>query len=780
MDNPFYTDGCAPIEPDELLPPTIKDAINLLRTAYPEIQIYLWDTHYIAIALAVSVSLPFEGPVNDVEVREEEPIILLLHRDYYPQYGTRVSSNRRDFPRDQLPHLYVTATSRPVTFCLHPESLDEWMVERTILDLVNRVRMWLFDAATDALITSGNTWDPIRIEQPLGVSVYSAGEMQHLIQKQWMRSHGDEGFSILRYKLFPHSSADPLADDASYTIEQIETISEEDASRTKGKIRSINEQYSPLAPSARHLLGMLIYAAKDPTCKIYFADIPKTLPHLVEWGADLGLPIAQALKLFQRKDYQRLLGLPIVGIPIILAIPRPINLTGVESNIELLNLIIRSDSETLITDGLWNGNAMVAPLLNFSPLDTSKAQELSRTKALGNPRMLIVGCGALGSKLVMHLARAGLTNMTLVDHDSLWPHNLVRHSLLAHGLGKNKADALCEEIAHMYGGQRKAKPEQCNGHDIFQDNKKHLLKGKDWFVDATASRAFQQTVAHSHISGRLRVMRAELVHEGQIGIMSIEGRDRNPRLDDIEAHLFTLAYESDCLSEWLRAESFAAEPVLQSEGIAVGMGCHTFTMQMADDVISSHAALISMGFRRQLQEASNAGCLQVSYLDQDGNMSTQRIPIPQFQNLQAENDATWEIRIADPVRQAILMAVEESGANETGGILIGKANMAHKVVHVTKVLPPSSDSQSTPDMFVRGANEALPSVNDIRSRTGGYIDYVGEWHSHPIGSGQMSCQDTATSRQLQAVLKPSGKPVHIMIAAPTGLHSHVYSGDSTI
>ena len=520
---------------------------------------------------------------------------------------------------------------------------------------------------------------------------------------------------------------------------------------------------------------MLIYAARDPACKTYFADIPKTLPTLVEWGVDLGLPIDQALKLFQRKGYQLF-----PGIPIILAVPRPINLTGIESNIELLNLVIRSDSGPLITDGLWNGNAMVDPLLNFSPIDTSKAQELSGTKALGNPRMLIVGCGALGSKLVMHIARAGLTDVTLVDHDSLWPHNLVRHSLLPNSLGMNKADALREEITRMYGGQRKVRSEQCNGRDIFHGNKKHLLKEKAWFVDATASKAFQQTVVHSHIPKKTRVMRAELVHEGHIGIMSIEGRDRNPRLDDIEAHLLTLACENDYLSDWLQAESLAAESELQSEGIAVGLGCHTFTMQMADDVISSHAAHMSIVFRHQIQAASNAGCLQVSYLDRDGNMSTQHIPVPRFQKHRADNDTTWEIRIADPVRNAILRAAEESGVNETGGILIGKVNQAHKVVHVTKVLPPSSDSLSTPHMFLRGTNEALPSVKNIQSRTGGYIGYVGEWHSHPIGSGQMSSQDTATSRQLQAVLKPSGIPVYIMIAAPTGLHSHVFSGDSII
>ena len=103
MDDSLYTNGCALIEPDKLIPPAIKAAIDLLRTAYPEIQIYRWGKHYIAVALSVRVSLPPGGPVNDVDIREEEPIILLLHRTYYPQYGTRVRSNRRDFPRDQLP-----------------------------------------------------------------------------------------------------------------------------------------------------------------------------------------------------------------------------------------------------------------------------------------------------------------------------------------------------------------------------------------------------------------------------------------------------------------------------------------------------------------------------------------------------------------------------------------------------------------------------------------------------------------------------------------------------
>ena len=775
MDDSLFTNELTPIDLDDSTTPAIRAAIEQLRGIYPETRIYGWGKHYIAAALTVRVDLPSEGPVNGVDIREEEPVILRLHRDHYPHFGTAAYSNRLDFPRDQFPHLNPVNPSSPVSFCLHRDDLNEWMVERTISELADRVRKWLFDAASNWLIPPGDGWDPIRIVQPIGISVYPADEIQQLMQKQWKRANGGAGFSILRYRLLPHSADDPLADDASYAIDWIEAVSEQKASRATKETRELKRQYSPLLPTERHLLGMLIYAAKNTVCKTYFADIPKTLTHLLHWAADLGLPVGQALKLFQQRNYQFF-----KGIPIILAIKRPFNLAGVESDTELLNLVIRSDEETMIKDGSWDEKAIVAPLLNLSPLDASKAQEISRTKQVGNPKMLIVGCGALGSKLVMHMARAGLTNLTLVDDDILLPHNLVRHGLMANSVGINKADALREEIAHMYRGQSKVKSLQSNGFDIFHNNKNHLFKNNAWLVDTTASKAFQEAVVESNLLGDTRVMRAELAYEGQIGMMRIEGRKRNPRLDDIEAYLFTLACEHDYLSDWLEAERSAAESELGFAGIAVGAGCHTFTMPMADDVISFHAAHISTGFRRYIEQASSVGHLHVSFLGHQGDILSQRTVVPKFEILRADNNDFWEIRIAGPVKQEILRVVEESGLNETGGILIGKVNRPRRVIHVTKALPPPPDSQSTRYTFVTGTKDMPDVVKRIQSRTGGLIDYVGDWHTHPQCGGQMSQQDKETARHLQVVLKSSGKPVHIMIATPTGLHSHVYSGDSIL
>ena len=65
--------------------------------------------------------------------------------------------------------------------------------------------------------------------------------------------------------------------------------------------------------------------------------------------------------------------------------------------------------------------------------------------------------------------------MTLVDHDALLPHNLVRHSLLAGRVSDNKADALREEIDHIYRGQAKVTAVPCNGIDILRGEKESPL-----------------------------------------------------------------------------------------------------------------------------------------------------------------------------------------------------------------------------------------------------------------------------------------------------------------
>jgi molybdopterin-synthase adenylyltransferase len=68
------------------------------------------------------------------------------------------------------------------------------------------------------------------------------------------------------------------------------------------------------------------------------------------------------------------------------------------------------------------------------------------TTALATNGVLLAGCGAVGGHLAFELARAGVGALTLVDPDTLLPENSYRHVLGRRYWGKNKAEALKEEI----------------------------------------------------------------------------------------------------------------------------------------------------------------------------------------------------------------------------------------------------------------------------------------------------------------------------------------------
>jgi molybdopterin/thiamine biosynthesis adenylyltransferase len=85
--------------------------------------------------------------------------------------------------------------------------------------------------------------------------------------------------------------------------------------------------------------------------------------------------------------------------------------------------------------------AAIIPPLPFMPrLDKDH-------EALGDRKVAIVGCGSLGSKIAVTLARSGVGEFLLVDDDLLLPDNLVRHDLDWRDVGIHKADSVARRVA---------------------------------------------------------------------------------------------------------------------------------------------------------------------------------------------------------------------------------------------------------------------------------------------------------------------------------------------
>jgi len=73
---------------------------------------------------------------------------------------------------------------------------------------------------------------------------------------------------------------------------------------------------------------------------------------------------------------------------------------------------------------------------------------------LGNPKIVVVGCGGTGGFVVEGLCRL-LANseldILLVDHDRVEPHNLRRQNFFEGDVGKFKSQAIAERMARQYG-----------------------------------------------------------------------------------------------------------------------------------------------------------------------------------------------------------------------------------------------------------------------------------------------------------------------------------------
>lgn len=86
--------------------------------------------------------------------------------------------------------------------------------------------------------------------------------------------------------------------------------------------------------------------------------------------------------------------------------------------------------------------AKAATKFSVVPPQPSQRRLSESHDALSGKTVGIVGCGSIGSKIGVSLARSGVGNFFLLDDDILFPHNLVRNDLDWREVGSHKSEAL--------------------------------------------------------------------------------------------------------------------------------------------------------------------------------------------------------------------------------------------------------------------------------------------------------------------------------------------------
>lgn len=727
------------------------------------------------MALEISVDLPTRGPVDEIDIRALEPVLLLFHRQHYLMEAPSAYSDRKDFPAKRLPHLNPTPPGGPVSLCLHRGSLDDWFAEHSLKDFVGRVRGWMRDAARNRLIREEDFFEGTRIFQSAGIVVYDPATLTQRALAHWavtpeMPGHGYFMASILK---------DPLRDPGweSNLSLQIDHILEDLPGRPLIDLfRSWNGLVDQDPRKDRWVFGLFLWPARQENNQ-YFGHLPTTVGELRAFAQELGLPLDQVLEEYRAAGAQIL-----NGIPLSLGILRPRPIIGTDSCFEWLNFILLGSGENWGEDGLLKPEAGVFALSHRRPLTPAFAANLSGT-ASENPlgKIAIIGCGAVGSKVSLHLAKSGVVAQILVDEATLSPHHLVRHGLLSGHTGKNKAEALKEEILSIYRHNPSLVEIEAvagSGHDLWQDPAK--IAGCSYLIDASASPAMLNAITSATgLPSELRVCRCEIAHQGGLGFFLVEGAMRNPRLDDLQAYIFDLARHDDAISAWLTRHREEIEalrgPAL--EEIGIGISCSSSTMRLGDDIVSFHAAQFTLGLKHPPRDGlGQLGRVQISFLNVDNSLeaTTKTFLVPPVTIIHPSNAPDWSIRLMAGAIQDLDTQMQRAGRRETGGLLIGLIHRKRKAIYVTHVLPPSQDSHGSPYAFKRGVVDYPKILDDIERRTGGLLGYVGEWHTHPWGPAESSDRDQEATEQIRRNLDPVGLPTHILIMAPERLASYIF------
>ncbi|MDQ1166413.1 ThiF family adenylyltransferase [Flavobacterium sp. SORGH_AS_0622] len=717
-----------------------------------------WGHNKVAVALEIKIDLPSLGNFANLDIRATEPVILVFDKINYPISAPKVYTDRLDFPKNNLAHLYVAVNNRPPALCYIRGNADEWYSNKRIDDLLIRIRNWFRDAATGELTQNGEQFEPLRLEGYSGSIMYDYNTMIEVIEgKTNLQFEGKYSVALFERNTFETKTSYKFSRLIT-SKNALEVLKDVDEERKKEKSDTTKKKY---------YYAVIMWTEGNETFPEFKVNIPSDWEDFKSFCSFYKINVS---------DFENFITTTsdlneYIHFPVIIGIRRPNQIIGYSSNVEFINLDFKLDTSDFAQGKITN-NVPIKMLKHNQPLTNALAVKISGNNLNIGDRNLIFGCGALGSKIIMHFARSGHTNMTILDPDDLSPHNLVRHALFSDAVGENKAEALAEKINELFpyrltiGG-----PSLKDGWD-----KSETFSRYKWIFDFTASNAFFNKLIVLENANQCNVASASISNFGNLGIMYKEGLERNPRIDDLQNHLYSLSEHDKDIEQWLSAEQMAVSA--NNLIIQVGVGCNSETTVLADDRISSHASFFSGALKKEVENISQNGKIYLNRINDldEYRIETQVINVEPFKVLKICNNDRWTIRMKGHIEKHLLHKFKTGGTVETGGVFLGSCNYKTKTIHITGIINAPLDSKGSSVEFIRGVEGLSQQIAEISKKSGGQIGYIGEWHTHPSGPNILSVQDLQSielHKKECSLLHPP-LPVLVTLITPTGMFPYMY------
>lgn len=362
-------------------------------------------------------------------------------------------------------------------------------------------------------------------------------------------------------------------------------------------------------------------------------------------------------------------------------------------------------------------------------------------------RGVIAGLGALGGTLAEMWSKEGWGQWTYVDADYIKPHNVLRHVAKHEDIGRPKVNVVQRLTQADYeAGYSPASAIQKN----IQDDDKAVgdaLATAEFLVDVTTTLEAPRELARKEKAPRCASV--FLTPSGQSSVVLLEDKERRVRLDSLEAQYYRAVLSQD----W--GQTHLSRP----RGIRVG-GCREISATIPLSSIQLHAAIVA----RQLQglrDDASASIRIWRHNAANGAVVSEHV---QAQPVAVREVSGWRVVVDDGTRRKASKIRYDKLPAETGGVIVGYTDQKTKTVYIVDILGAPADSRADASGFTRGAAGLAETLAEVRRRTDGVVDYIGEWHSHPeFSRATPSPADRELLDYLASKLASDGEPALMMI-----------------
>ncbi|MDP1656477.1 MAG: Mov34/MPN/PAD-1 family protein [Hylemonella sp.] len=715
------------------------------------------ENGYFHVPVDFAVNLPSRAAagVSATGVRQVEQIFFYFP-PRYPLAGP-VLYLRADFPAD-LPHINPHKTGRLVPPCVYQGSLNDLLHTAGFEAIMDQAVSWLECAASGQLMNRQQGWEPTRRGDSHTAFQFDADQMVTdlsqdgalvVVPARFVRLEDEVLLSLMQGKTDPQEFKSTL-----------------DRLGREGRTPFFSGDTPVLVATAAWCDGSPVIF------DTYRADTVTDLESLASRAGELGIDSVALLDKIQSVLDRSIFvasnaskwpwpGDFLIGV--VLAVKRPVHLIGSKRDIEFIPYLVWLPCDPA------GPNLSKARVLPAFHVHSFSAKLLARTSghpdADINQQITLLGCGSLGSKIGLHLGRAGFGRQTVADNEALVPHNLARHALI--GVGPpNKALQLAVALMALGHTETEAAPVdivQCLQGDAAAFSQLVPEKAR-LIIDTTASPQVGSAVTYTpHLEGHPgRLSRALLYNRGQAAVLLLEGRGRQPRCDDLLAELFRLCRHDPQLRAAIKGTSADLTEVF------VGDNCRSITMPMSDSVVSRGAAAVSMQLERWLVRGfPEVGQVAVGFSAADEiGLNWHTFAVGPTSVLSASGDGGWSVRVSERVTTAITTDATHWAPRETGGALLGHIDAIGRTITIADLVPAPLDSVREETRFVLGTAGLQEALFNAHADSMGYLHYIGTWHSHPMG-GPHSPLDRETLSAI-AGFAP-GLPIVSLVWKPDGL-----------